>query len=171
MNPARSHLNLTTVLQGLLFLCVTILSASCSSDEASDGYVMRFKANGIQQEFVTGVGQTATFTLDDNQHIGLIVGSDGTRTMALKVYDTEEITVAVYRQFEPKDDGFTGSLIAYQDESGTEYTQGAVVPDIRVRITEITSTSVSGTFGGTLKAEGKPDLPITEGEFFVRRLE
>lgn len=160
-----------TLLRGFVFLWLTILSGSCSSDEPSDGYVMRFKANGIQQEFVAGGEQTAIFVLDDNQHIGLIVGSDGSRTMALKVYDTEEIAVAIYRQFEPKDDAFTGSLIAYEDESGTKYTQGAVVPDIRVRVTEITSTSVSGTFGGTLKAADKPDLFITEGEFFVRRLE
>ena len=169
MNPSQSYSNPIPVLHRLVFLCLTILSGSCSSDETSDGYVMRFKANSTQQEFAAGGGQTATFTLDDNQHIGLIVGSDGSRTMALKVYDTEAIAVAVYRQFEPKDDAFTGSLIAYQDESGTEYTQGAVIPDIHVRITEITSTSVSGTFGGTLKADGKPDLSITEGEFLVRR--
>lgn len=169
MNPFRSYSSPVHALHGMVFLCLTILSVSC--DESSDGYVMRFKADGNLQEFSASGAQTATFTLDDDQYIGLIVGSQGSHTMVLKVYDTEPITEGVYRQFEPKGNAFTGSLIAYRDNSGTEYTQGAVTPDIRVRITEITSTSVSGTFGGTLKADGKPDLAITEGEFLVKRME
>lgn len=162
--------NASTLASVLTLLCLMIISGSCGSDEGSEGYVMRFNANGALVEFTAGGSLTASFSKDDNQYIGVFIGSDDTRTMVLKVYDTEEIADTVYRQFEPKGSGFAGSLIAYEDGTGASYTQGVLVPDIRVRVTEITSTSVRGAFGGTLKADGKPDIAVTGGEFFVKRI-
>jgi len=42
-------------------------------------------------------------------------------------------------------------------------------PVTSITITEITSTSVKGTFSGTVKASGKSDISITNGEFYVWR--
>jgi len=62
-----------------------------------------------------------------------------------------------------------GALMGYQDNAGTLYTQGSANPIANVIISEISPTTVRGTFNGTLKADGKPDVLITQGEFFVWR--
>ena len=41
--------------------------------------------------------------------------------------------------------------------------------DVRVAFTEITATTVRGTFSGTMKSTGRPNLSIS-GEFFAKRL-
>lgn len=171
MNSKQPRARALAYFRALILPCTILFSLSCDDEEPAAGYEVRFEANGTLTKFVADGLQTATITVDGDQYVGLFVGSDGSRTIALKVYDTEEITVDVYREFGPKENGYAGSLISYLDEAGTEYTQGAVVPDIRIRVTEMTSTYVKGTFAGTLKADGKPDLMVTHGEFFVRRLD
>ena len=145
------------------------LCCSCSEGE-QPGYFMTFLHDGAEVAYRDPTTLSAVFTLADGQYIGVVTGSSSASAMVLKVYDDQAISERLYREFAPVGVVYRGSLIAYES-GGKTYTQGALVPDIRIRVTELTNEYVRGAFAGTLKTEGQPDIVISKGEFFVRRVE
>ena len=154
----------------LLLLAWTFAACFSCSDEQLPDYFMRFRQDGVEVVYDDPATLSAAFTFSDQQYIGVFTGFNSTSTMVLKVYDDQAISEKVYREFGPVGAAFAGSLITYQNGTNT-YTQGALVPDVRIRVTEVSDEYVRGSFAGTLKSDGQPDIVITYGEFFVRRVE
>ena len=57
-----------------------------------------------------------------------------------------------------------------QNPEGAGYLAEPIVPeDATIMISHVGSTTIGGTFFGVVKAPGRPDVTITDGEFMVRR--
>ncbi|MBW8324114.1 MAG: hypothetical protein K0M50_05060 [Prolixibacteraceae bacterium] len=148
----------------------TVMFSSCKKDEAVEGdYVIRFKANGTPVEFSVQASLVAAFGKSGTQHNASFSGGDTNSNISLQVFDNKEIATATFSGYTLSGNTFVGALIGYSDKTGTLYTQGSVNPNATITITEINAGAVRGTFSGTLKASGKPDIVLTQGEFFVWR--
>lgn len=152
------------------FCLLVFVLVSCKKDNDDGGiYKMKFKANDTMVEFRTQASLTASYGQSGSQYNALFTGYDAESNMSLQVFDSKPIEEATYSGYVLSGSAFVGALIGYQDKSGTLFTQGANNSNATINLTEITSTTVRGTFSGTLKASGKPDIQITNGEFFVWR--
>lgn len=153
----------------VLIFALFMISA-CSKDEVEDGsYRVKFKANGTPVEFNSQLTLTASFGQSGNQYVAVFTGYDAESNISIQVHDGKAIEEKNYSGYILSGSAFVGALIAYKDKAGTVYTQG-VPGNASITVSEITATEVRGTFSGTLKATGKDDVIITEGEFFVKRL-
>ena len=143
---------------------------SCKKDNDDSGaYKMKFKANGTLIEFTVQGSLTASFSQSGSVNNGVFTGYDANSNMGLQVYDSKAFEESTYSGYVWTGSAFVGALMGYSDKTGTLYTQGTTNSNATINIIEITSTTVRGTFNGTVKADGKPDISITEGEFFVWR--
>lgn len=156
----------------LLCLALPVLLfslGSCSDDDnGGSSYFLRCKINGAQIEFTQEATLTASFAQSGEQHNGLFTGYDETANVSLQVFDGKSITEGTYTAFTLSGSIFVGALIGYSD-NGTLYSPDALNSDVVITIAEMTSTTVRGTFSGTLGASGKPDVKLTQGEFLVKR--
>ena len=151
----------------ILFVFALIVNSCKKDDMSGKTYFMSFTANGTKVEYTVEGALVATFSDAGNQHIGFFSGYNSITNLNLQVYDDVPISVKSYTGYNISNSILLGVLIGYDDESGTDYTQ--VGDDLVVNVTSITDTSVSGTFSGTLKANGKPDIVIAGGKFTVKR--
>lgn len=157
--------------QILVFLLLVITLGSCSKDDepAENEYYVRFNANGEKIEFTVQGAVVAAFGQAGNKYNAVFTGYDATSNINLQVFDNKEITTSAYSGYTLSGTSFIGALIGYNDKSGTLFMQDALNPVTSITITEITSTTVKGIFSGTVKASGKSDISITNGEFYVWR--
>ncbi|HKI88557.1 MAG TPA: hypothetical protein VKA38_05970 [Draconibacterium sp.] len=156
-------------LAGLILLI--ILLSACKKDTVANNagkYEMSFKANGASVKYDTENALVATFNQTNNQYIAIFSGYDTNSNMNLSVYDDKAISETNYSGYTVSGIVTTGVLMGYQDDSGTLYTQPGA--DVAIRVSSISASAVSGTFSGTLKATGKPDMVITDGKFNLKRL-
>lgn len=153
------------------FALITMMFNSCKKDDAGNGgeYFIRFKANGTQVDFAVQGSLTAAFGQAGSQFNAVFSGGDATSNISLQVFDNKAIAEANYTGYGIVGSSVVGALIGYSDKTGTLYTQGAVGSNATITVTELAATTVRGTFGGIVKATGKPDILITQGEFFVWR--
>ncbi|MBN2637432.1 MAG: hypothetical protein JXR61_14250 [Prolixibacteraceae bacterium] len=156
-----------------ILIAGVVLISGCTKDEVPAEYYMRFKSNGVQVEYTNQLGLTAGFAQSGNQHVGTISGwNDANSNFSLLLYNLAPITENTYSGYAVSVDGTVGVLLAHKEiNSGAVYSSG-VTPDYdsRVTITEITETGVKGTFSGLIKSSGFPDINITEGSFYVKRV-
>lgn len=157
--------------QTLVFVLLVALLGSCKNDDADTGtdYFVRFNANGQKVEFKVHGSLVAAFGQSGSQYNAVFTGYDANTNISLQVFDNKAIVPATFTGYSLSGSTFVGALIGYQDNTGTLYTQGAVTPNSTITITELTSAAVRGTFSGTVKATGKSDISITNGEFYVWR--
>lgn len=111
----------------------------------------------------------AAFAQSGNIFNGVFTGSDGVSSITLQVYDNKNISETTYSEYQVVGTSVIGSIITYNTADGTGYSQGTINPNVTIMVTEITETTVRGKFNATVKATGKPDISITEGDFFVWR--
>lgn len=158
-------------IQILVLLLLAVTFGSCSKDDepAENEYYVRFNANGQNVEFKVHGLLVAAFGQAGNQYNASFTGGNTNSNVSLQVFDNKAITSATYSGYVLTGSAFIGAIIGYQDNSGTLFTQGAVSPNSIITISEITSTTVKGTFSGTVTASGKSDISITGGEFYVWR--
>lgn len=129
---------------------------------------MSFTANGTKVEYTLEGALVATFSNAGQQYVGIFSGYDTNTNMNLQVYDNTDISEKDYSGYTTVNTELVGVLMGYQDNSSTLYSKGG--GDVVVNVSSITDTSVSGTFSGTLKAAGKPDMVIADGKFTVKRI-
>lgn len=155
----------------LCFALFGIIFNSCNNNDADDEstYYVRFNANGQKVEYTIHNSLVAAFGQSGIQFNAVFTGYDATSNISLQVFDNKAIVSDTFTGYSLSGSSFVGALIGYQDKTGTLYTQGAVTPNSTITITELTSAAVRGTFSGTVKATGKPDISITGGEFYVWR--
>ncbi len=150
----------------ILFLAVILLS-SCGKDEESVYYI-RFTANGEPVEFNNQLILIAGFGHSGDIYTGTIGGAnDVSSNVGLQIHNNAPITEGTYSGY----GGAAGVIISYTEKSsGVLFSSGGGPNvDATVVITEMTATSVKGTFHGKLLAAGQPDMTVTNGSFFVRR--
>lgn len=161
------------VLAFMLLVSSVFFVTSCSKDEDPGEFYMRFKANGTLVEYTNQLGLSAGFAQSGNQHVGTISGwNDASSNFSLLLYNLSPISETTYSGYAVSVDGTVGVLFAHKEkESGTVFSSG-VTPDYDARVTllQLTETGVKGTFSGTIRAAGHPDISISEGEFFVKRV-
>lgn len=178
----RPSTTTTRIALGALALC-GVLSVGCSSStDAGDtpnqgaGYFIRFQAGGSQVEYRGQGGVFATFSQLGSQHnFGVAAVSDAGSiaggSINIGVLDASPITTATYTGFQAvgTSGGFRTAQILY-NIGGFEYSNSNASSDNTVTITEITPTTVRGTFRGTVRATGRTAISITNGQFYAKRV-
>lgn len=158
-----------TLLAG--FILAILLFSSCKKDQTSQGgYLMKFDVNGKTVEFTTQASLVAAFSNTGSQYLGVFTGYDANSNMSLSVFDNKAIVPGTFSGYSVSNGALVGILITYQDDSGTVYVQSTTTSsDAVINISEITATTVRGTFSGTLETSGKQTISVTNGQFFVWR--
>lgn len=167
MRPTRRSF----VVAGLA-LAGSLLFTGCGGSDStgpgdSGAWYLRFKANGAQVSFTLQTSLLATFSNAGVQYVGIVTGYDATANTNLQLYDNASITTKTYSGYAASDGAIVGALIGYEDAAGTNYVSTS--NQVSVIVTELTGTTIKGTFTAVLSAVGKPDLTVTEGQFFVPR--
>jgi hypothetical protein len=124
-------------------------------------------------DFINQLGLTAGFAQSGNQYVGIISGmNDASSNFSLLLYNLAPVSETTYSGYAVSVDGTVGVLFACKEKtSGVVFGSGADAEfDATTTNTEITDTGVWGTFNGNVKAAGQPDISITEGSFFVKRV-
>lgn len=159
------------------FILIALLAGSCKKEDedAVNDYEISFKSNGDLDEFKVEDVAGSFYEDKTGSQFGLrFTANKGEFTVYLDVYDLKAITESTYSGYKTtppagqKPTLIEGAKLAYND--GNTYTVHKTDiknPDVTISISEITKTTVRGSFKGTLKASGKPDMVVTEGKFYV----
>jgi hypothetical protein len=153
-----------------LFVAVILLSAC--KDEEEGMYYFRFTADGEPVEFTNQLILLAGFGNSGNLYTASISGAnDADSNVGLQIYSDQPITEGTYSGYGFVENAIRGVIIGYKDKkSGILFSSGGGPNvDATIVITEMTATTIKGTFQGKLLASGKPDMTVTNGSFFVRR--
>jgi len=143
-----------------LLICFAMISGGCSEDEpAEDQYYISFMADLTRIVFTDQPVLTASYAQSGSQHNCTINGGDRTSNIMIQLSDNSSITVGAY----------TDVQIRYQDDHGDVFEQDSGNADAAATITAMTATSVRGRFSGTVRTTNSI-ISITEGEFFVKRI-
>lgn len=160
---------------------LTALAAGCggstdSTNNQSGADFIRFKANGAQVQFQDQFANPIAVSIaKTGSEYSLIVtgGSDPTASLysniQLNVADVSPIGTKTYGAFQPIGGGYTAALVTYNVGS-VGYDNTAANSDFQITITQITSTTASGTFSGTVKTKSGVAVSITSGEFLGKRI-
>jgi hypothetical protein len=156
-------------------LLLVTASTACSSQTTDlDGFDLffRYEVNGTLVEYTTLRDVFGVFTFEDRgADILSIVGWDANSTLGLRVWSYRGTPgVGTHSIAQMANDSTFGIDIYYQDPDGIDHYAEPVVPeDATIVITHIGGSTIDGTFFGVVKAAGRPDVMITNGEFTVRR--
>ncbi len=159
----------------IIFPLTILLSNGCKKDDEdkgplSTGYFIRFKADGQQVEFTNQAALTAATGQSLSQYNAVVSGFSGNHNISIQMFDNEAIRTSVYEGYENKVSYFEGALIGY-GRDGVIYGTSGVNPEVTVSLTVWTATEAKGTFSGKVKAtNASTEIAITDGEFFVKRL-
>lgn len=159
----------------LAFVAPLIVALGCggSSDSTGpggSGYFVRFRAGGEQVSYTLQNSLLMTFSNSGSQYVGIVSGFDPSSNVNLQVYSNSAITATTYSGYNVSGGSLVGALVGYHPAGGTLYTSSSSSGvTATVTITELTATTVRGTFSATLYAAGKPDVSVTNGEFHVPR--
>ena len=170
----------------MVFTMVALFSVSCSGpeddeeeEEDGNGYKIALKADGVLWEFENqDFPPFGTFYDDGKTYVGTFGATGRASSVGFQVYDIKPIVVKkdysgyVVRQVFPPNAAhynlIEGSVLSFADSQLSYSTQSIANPIVHVQLTEITATTARGTFSGTLKSQnGKPDIKITDGKFYV----
>ncbi len=186
--------------QGLYFLIFSAIVAATSCIKKSDvadvntgSYFVRFKANGTQQNF-TIPATTSQFydsiTVAGNKvHIYTVAAANmNAHSIQIGIYADKPLNAStnfkeseLLYSYQPKmtmlyvnnPSGF-GNLSIGSYDPLPPYSYPSVIRDCNISITELTASSIKGSFSGTVylqKSNGEPDVnnktSITNGEFFL----
>ena len=162
----------------ILLLILLISTASCVKKEdiekdPPEKYMISFKANGVLQEFTSEHSPKFGITDSERQHTAVVHAARPASWVGIQALDVKPITAKTYSGYTVVNtaaqakDYEAGASMQYED--GSIYYISPYLPDrdMTVQILEMTSKIMRGTFKGTLKSLGKPDLIITDGKFNV----
>jgi hypothetical protein len=153
---------------GIVLLCGLLLTACGGSSTGPSGgsYYLRFTANGTLVNFTAQPSLLAAFGQSGSQYNALITGFDASSNASVQLFDGTPITPKSYSGYTLVGNAFVGVLLTYQDAAGIVYSSGSTGT---AAVTQLTATTVTGTFSGTLQASGHPNLPVINGQFYVKR--
>lgn len=160
---------------------VAMLSGSCKKGDGSDeeeedngnGYKISLKVDGVLWEFEDQYFPPYGSFVDNGVLFSGTFGATGrASSVGLQVYDTKAIVKHDYSGYVVTQTSghntISGAVVSFADSQLSYSTQSITNPTVHVQLTEITATTARGTFSGTLKSQnGKPDIKITDGKFYV----
>jgi len=155
----------------LLLLAATGCSSRSTNLDDFD-FFFRFETNGTLVEYTTLQDVFGVYTFENRgANILSIVGWDSSTSLGLRMWSYRAVPgVGTHSVAQMVNDSTFGIDIYFQDQDGTDYYAEPVAPeDATVVITHIGSSTIDGTFFGVVRAPGRPDINITNGEFTVRR--
>jgi hypothetical protein len=131
---------------------------------------LRYKVDGTLTEYTTLANVFGAYSLGFEASLN-VVAWDATSRLRLRVSSEEAIPgVGTHSVAQVANDSTFTISIYYQASDGTDYFAEPIVPeDATIVISSVGSSTIDGTFLGVVKAPGRPDVMITEGEFSVRR--
>ncbi|HEV8613194.1 MAG TPA: hypothetical protein VGQ73_06765, partial [Gemmatimonadales bacterium] len=154
---------------GFLLLYGILFTACKSSTGPSGGsYYLRFNANGTLVNFTAQPSLLCAFGQSGSQYNALITGFDATSNASVQLFDGTPIAQKSYSGYTIIGTAFVGVLLTYQDATGVVYSSGSGANTGTATITQLTATTVTGTFTGTLVANGHPNLAVSNGQFYVK---
>ncbi|HYK45068.1 MAG TPA: hypothetical protein VEV83_07865 [Parafilimonas sp.] len=156
----------------LLFTC--LMACSKDSGSVTSGYYVKFKLDNEQKQY----NEITAVFFSNNGYVYHFGGeaqkdpaNDSDELIAVIVNDLQPITInKVYG--DSLMDAMQQGLINYSDETGSHYTSMITDGDnVKIVFTEISDTTVSGTFSGKIYNVHEPlDIhSITEGQFHLAR--
>jgi hypothetical protein len=165
---------------GLTIFALFLGSCKNSDDEeeeqAGNGYKITLKVDGVAKEFASeDFPPFGSFTDNGKQYSASFAATGRASSVGLTVYDTKAIVKNDYSGLvitpTTGHNLLYGAVVSYAEGQDSYSTQSITNPTVQIKITEITATSVRGEFSGTLKSQnGKPDIIISKGEFYVQRV-
>jgi len=160
-----------------IIVCTVILaiaSFSCKKDDnnATAGkYYVKFKADGQAVEFVDQQRLQAAIGNSGSQHVLTVMGFTPNSNASLVINDIQPITVGNYDGYVLQSGGVVGTVIAYQNTAGETFGTNGANPEVAATVVLFNNAEVKGTFSGVIKQNGgTKTIQITEGEFFVKRI-
>jgi hypothetical protein len=152
----------------LSFIAIVFILTGCKKDHSDNdnNFYIRHKIDGVVKEYKYDV--LATKNKIGNEYYFVLSGRrkvNTNQTLIVDFADPQPIEAKTYQQ-----NGNYEYVIAYVDDNLDFYTaQDVTDPGIKVTISKITSTTVSGTFSGKVSEDvsGKEVL-ITDGEFHAK---
>jgi len=188
----KTHFSYVPAAIVALLLCVGCKkeSDSGSPGAAGSGYYMRFKAGGIQKEFLQNTfgnfnrqqsSNTANYASTFGATKEQFEAKKDNMTLVL-VTNGQNMQSLGYTNYTTTAPGFKKGYIvqgAYYDEAGVFYMSwsddyAAVLPaavesNMKLTITAATSTELKGVFSGVLyNSDYSKKLVITEGDFYLK---
>lgn len=167
---------------------------SGGSNSNGNGYYMKFKLNGVQTEFDSQPFAGISYSSQENIYTCVIaaykdVNAGLKNTVAITLFSNSAIATGVNyndpaKAKEANGDIMPQNTIFYYDSTANGYlTLGefadangniplpGVVANAQLVITEMTSTSIKGTFSGTVYKSSTLNTyyTITDGEFYLKR--
>jgi hypothetical protein len=160
-------------LRWVALLLALVYCPSCGATEpaAAGDYFIRYQANGVLIEYREDPLLHGLVTQFGAQHA---LGAEGASSpgspvessLNVSVFDVTPIVTRTYVGYQTVTGGFTSAGLTYRT-GGVEYNSNVSDADNRVTVTEITPVYLRGTFSGTVRAPGRPEVVITNGEFYV----
>lgn len=190
----RTILLRTSTLHAVLFVALFMAGACKKTNNDNlgngSGYYMKFKLNGMQMEYtgqvecnfnkVSGSTHVASFA---GLKVALNAGSNA-MTLALGTADDNKtgVTYTNYTTTASGTEKAKALNIGYMDETGVTYLSwpdefAAALPvgtktEAQMKVIEATSAALKGTFSGIVyNADYSKELIVTEGEFYLRRID
>jgi hypothetical protein len=145
----------------LLTSLVGCNNSTDSTGNQSGADFIRFQASGVQVQFQDQVASpvAGVFPPVGNEFSLNVTGESAPTAspfsnIQITVMDPSPITTRTYGAFQPVGSGGTfTAIISYNVGSlGYDNTAAATTSDVQVTVTEITSTTVRGTFSATVKS-------------------
>ncbi|MCB0501815.1 MAG: hypothetical protein KDD32_03975 [Bacteroidetes bacterium] len=154
----------------LLVVIISIFLCSCGSDSIGQSeFYVRFNANGTAITFNVQGATVGSFAQAGAQFNAVFSGYDANTNINLQVYDGKAIEETIYSGYQSINGALVGALVSYNDGQNS-YTQGGVNSDAIITIDDISATTVKGRFSCTVKSNGQSDINLTDGEFYVSRV-
>jgi hypothetical protein len=173
------HLSVASRLNGRAYRLIALLAASvgCYSSHTTnlDDYeiFVRFKADGNLMEFTSrtdlyGVFVGSVCSARESLEIAAWEPWDTGTRLGLYLTGPKGFGTGTYSSAQGQDPRLR--LLYYRAPEGGDYfADPAAAESAMITISHVDIGTISGTFFGVLKAEGHPDVVITDGEFLVRR--
>ncbi|MBC7826879.1 MAG: hypothetical protein H7122_03965 [Chitinophagaceae bacterium] len=177
-----------------LFLMILISMSACTKSAGGNGnaskdFYLRFKADGVQNEYRAHVEGNFNKPSGPTEYITILGGTKvqfeakkSNMTLGLTTVGTTMLhtTYTNYSASAPGLKKAKLALISFLDENGKPYASwgeefSLVLPpgspiDVRLVITEASSTHIRGNFSGTLySADFSAKIKITDGEFYLEQ--
>ena len=181
-----------------LAIAITLLlfSGACKKDSAagttgtaSGSYYMRFKAAGVQKEYLQNAGGNFNHAQTTVGYYSSTIG--GTKdpfdakkdnmalALVVKGLAQQNITYTNFTTIAAGSQKAYISQAGYYNEAGEFYTSwsedfNAAIPagtenNMKITITAVTSTSLKGTFSGVLyNADYSKKIVITDGDYLIK---
>lgn len=186
----------------LLSSFLILAFAGCKKGDNGGGnpgspqYYISFKANGVQEKYTSNAVSELSFVSQSKLYAAVLTGySDAGVTtkshIGIFIFDNNAVSAKTYQDPQKATSG-DGSkvpsvMINYYDDAGVGYlSMGAmvdengnllpgvqnIVADAKTTITKITTSTIEGTFSGTVfGTDLKTQISITEGKFILQRLQ